>query len=299
MADANTPATSAPVTVVPAAPAPGTPEHDAAMATKFDQRTAVAPATVTAPAAPAPVAEPILGKFKTQEDLVKAYTELEKKLSAAPAPAPATPPATPPAADPTKSPLTVDTTQQAPEQKAAAEATQKAGVDFTALSKEFADTGKLSEDTYKKLSDGGIPKEMVDGYIAGQTALAAKAAQDYDNAAFAQAGGEAKFMEMTKWAAASLPLADKTAFNEAVTSGDKTKMQLAVSNLKNQFEANFGAAPTGAISGVTTTATLGYESVAQMKADMAKPEYRSDPAFRAKVEQRVAVSQLWNEQSRT
>jgi hypothetical protein len=258
------------------------------MAAKFD---ASQPKPADAPK-PADPPAPILGKFKTQDDLVKAYQELEKKLGQPAAPT------TPPADKPAESKLTVDT-EQTPEQKAAAEATAKAGVDFAALSKEFADNGKLSDETFTKLAEGGIPREMVDAYIAGQQALASKAAAEYDTAAFAQAGGEAKFNEMTAWAAASLPMADKVAFNEAVTSGDTSKMRLAVQDLRTKFEANFGAAPAAALSGQPGTTLLAYESIAQVKADMRKPEYKSDPAFRAKVEQRIAASDsLYTAQSR-
>jgi hypothetical protein len=284
MADATAPAPVTAPVVAPPAPALGTPEYDAAMAAKFD---ASQPKPAAEPAKkPADPPAPILGKFKTQDDLVKAYQELEKKLGA---PAPAAPaPTTPPAPE---SKLAIPpATEQTPEQKAAAEATAKAGVDFNALSKEFADNGKLSDETFKKLADGGIPREMAEQYIAGQQALATQAAAAYDAAAFAQAGGEAKFNEMTAWAAASLPMADKVTFNEAVTSGDTTKMQLAVANLKTKFEANFGAAPAATLGGQPSKATQAYESMAQVKADMSKPEYKKDPAFRASVEARLAVS---------
>lgn len=272
MADAPaTPTTPVvPAATQAAAPVPGTPEHDAAMAAKFD-------ATTTPAAAPAAAAEPVRPaglpeKFKTVEDLVKSYGELEKKLGA---PAePVKPAATTEPAKPANSALEIT-----PEQKAAAEATAKAGLDMTALSAEFAENGDLKPETYAKLAEGGIPKEMVDSYIAGQKAIGAQ----YTAEAFTTAGGEESYGKMVAWAKTGMSVEEQAAFNKAVTSNDKPQMKLAVAGLKARYEANFGSQPN-LINGNTTTPSGDvYESMAQVTADMKKSEYRKDPAFRAKV----------------
>ncbi len=232
------------------------------MAAKYDA--ANAPPGSEPPARPAWLPE----KFKTPEDMVKSYAELEQKLSKAPAPAPATQ-ATPPAAAPAGDP-----------------ATPPAGVpqaDFDAASAEFAEKGELSPETYAKLAAKGLTQEVVDSYIEGRKAVAAR----YDAAAFQVAGGEEQYRNMVTWAGNNLSPAEAAAYNAAVASGNEAAMRLAVEGLKARFTSanpsllgGHGAAP----------ANNGYESREQMVADMQNPLYAKDPAFRAKVEARVAAT---------
>jgi hypothetical protein len=257
---------STPAAVV--APVPGSPEYNAAMAAKG------APAVDGQP----PAGEPILGKFKTQDDLVKAYQELEKKLGTTPAADPAKPAAE---GDPVKKPGLSIT----PEAQAAQDAVKGAGLDFNALQAEFVEKGELSAETYAKLDKGGIPKAMVDAYVEGQKAIAVQ----YEQKAFAEAGGEEQFKQMSAWAAKNMQPAEITAYNEAVESGDEAKMRFAVSGLKSRFTSAFGSAPN-LVQGGTVPVTNGYASQAQMMADMAKPEYRADPAFRDLVMKRIEAS---------
>jgi hypothetical protein len=69
--------------------------------------------------------------------------------------------------------------------------------------------------------------------------------------------------------------------------------KLAVAGVYQKFSA---ARPTEPklFSGSTSQATTGeaYESVAQLTKDMATPEYKSDPAFRAKVQAKLARSNI-------
>lgn len=274
----------APASTPVAAPEPvaGSPEYNAAMVARADGQQAPAPAATPHPGIPATQRPAWLPeKFASVEDMAKAYAELERKQSGtitAPPPA-ATPPATP-AAD-TKSSLTIEQAQAA---------TTAAGVDFNALSTEYTEKGSLSPETYANLAAKGFTKDVVDTFIAGQQSKAAEAAKAYDTAAFTQAGGEAKFQEMTTWAKTALSPAEKTAFNDAVSSGDVSKMQLAVANLRTRFEGSVGSAPNLLTGQTPASGVVGYESQEQMIADMSKPEYERDPAFQRKVMARVAVS---------
>jgi hypothetical protein len=265
-----------------AAPVPGTPEHDAAMAAKFDGTQPPAPA----PSAPAPV-EGLPEKFKSVADMAKAYAELEKKLGQAPAPKPEDKPATPPADD--KSKLAIQQPADNPDADAAKKVVTDAGLNFEALNTEFAEKGELSPETYSALEAKGLPKAVVDSYIEGQKAIAARQVAEYDNAAFAQAGGEEKFREMTKWAATGLTAAEATAFNEAVDSGNVDKLRLAVSDLKSKFESAVGTQPT-LLRGGAPASDGAYDSMAQVTADMRDPRYSKDPAFRAQVERKIQNS---------
>lgn len=252
----------------PEAPKPGTPEYDAAMAEKGK-------GAVQTPAAPAAPARPegLPEKFKTVADMVASYAELEKKLGTPAAPAAEAKPGEAP-----KSPLTVPTDE-------ANKAVQNAGLDMAALDAEWKANGDLKPESYAALEKSGIPKAMVDSYISGQKALAAQ----YDADAFATAGGEESYTKMVTWAKTGLQADEIKAFDKAVTSGDRAQMKLAVAGLKSRFEAKFGSDPSLLSGGGVPSGDV-YESTEQMKADMRKPEYKKDPAFRAKVAEKIGRS---------
>lgn len=263
------------------APKPGTPEHDAAMIAKVDERAAAAAASggVTPPAPVTPERPAWLPeKFKTVEDMAKAYGELEKKQST---PAPVVPPVAAAVADPAKPAAIVPEPSKLeikPEDKAVADAVKSAGLDMSKLQAEFNEKGELSTESLAALDAVGFGKPFVDAYIEGRKAVAAQ----YDAEAFATAGGEESYGKMLTWAKAGLTAPEQQAFNEAVVSGDKAKMTMAVSALKSKFEATFGTDPE-LVTGGVAAGTGAYQSMEQMKADMRKPEYKKDPAFRAMV----------------
>jgi len=226
------------------------------------------------PADPAaPDAGLIAGKFKTQEDFVAAYKALEAKntqaaqAAAATAETPVDPTATP--ADP----LTIDP------------ATEVAG--FDVFAQEFETTGALADESYAKLAEQGISREMVDTYIRGQES----AASEYTGAVFAAAGDEARYGEITKWAASNLNAAEQAAFNAAVTSGNKEQAALATSGLAARYAQANGNAPrllTGDSAGAAASDV--FDNYSQVTAAMSSTEYKTDPAFRAKIDAKVGRS---------
>ena len=216
-------------------------------------------------------------KFKSPEDLAKAYAELESKMGGKKDDA--TPPTekkdeaqTPPAND-----------------DEASKALSEKGLSFDEFSTEFAAKGELSAESYDKLEKAGIPKAVVDQYIAGQQAIA----ESYRKDVTSVAGGDDTFKEMVTWAAANLSKEEIAAYNKAVDSGDVNQAKLAVAGVFQKFDAaGRGGEPsllTGAGGKVSGDV---YESLAQMQKDMASPEYKTDPAFRKKVEQKIARSDI-------
>jgi hypothetical protein len=275
-----------PVVTTPAAPVPGSPEFNAAMAAKFDQRSGNPEGA--APPQPAPAADRpawLPEKFKTVEDMAKAYGELESKLGAP------KPPVAPTAAP--KDPLAV-TPQAAPTDAAAVQAAASAGLDFGALEQEFLDKGAISPENYAALEAKGIGKEVVDNYIAGRQALAA----NYEREVKAAAGGDEGWTKLVSWAATALTPAEIQAFNNATASRDAAMAKLAVSGLQARYTAQYGSQPP-LVGGKPAGGVAGYESVAQMKADMRDARYKTDPAFRAQVAEKLNVSTIFNVVERT
>lgn len=222
----------------------------------------------------------ILGKFKSQEDLAKAYSELEKKLGAKP---PTTPEAKP--ADPA---VKVEEGTPPAKPEDAAKALEGAGLDYTAFSAEFAEKGELSADSYAKLEKSGIPRNMVDAYIAGQQALVTQ----QRNEVFQVAGGEQNYASAVEWAKTNMTTEEKASFNSVVNGGDMNATKLAVQGLMARYQAAEGREPDLTGGSTHTGDADGYSSWAEVMRDMAKPEYNSDPAYRKKVENKVARSSI-------
>jgi hypothetical protein len=151
---------------------------------------------------------------------------------------------------------------------------------------EFAEKGGLSEDSYKALEAKGIPKAMVDAYIEGQKALVASA----EGAAYAAAGGESQYKTMITWAGTNLNAAEAEAYDRAVTSGNTADVQQAILGLRSRYEAAYGTTQSGLVNGDKSEAVRGYASESEMTRDMKDPKYRTDPAFRKQVEQKLEAT---------
>jgi hypothetical protein len=250
------------------------PAHAQAMIDKIDAANALPPADGATPPSDPPTEDRpqwLPEKFKSPEDMAKAYAELESKLGK---PAEPTPPA-----DPTATP---------PADQVADELATK-GLDLNNFSQEFNTKGELSAESYDKLEKAGYPRNIVDQYIDGQKAQAAL----YESEVKAIAGGDKGFAEMVDWAKANLTPAEIQAYNNAIDSGDAAQAKLAVAGIHAKFASARPTEPSlfngNTASGLSSDS---YESIAQMQKDMANPDYAKDPAFRARVERKLARSNI-------
>lgn len=212
-------------------------------------------------------------KFQSAEDMAKAYAELEAKLGGKPQdnPQPGTAPA--------------DTNQpgQNPEQ-----ALNEKGLDISTFTTEFNTKGELSAESYAKLAAAGFDKGIVDNYINGQKAVMAQ----YETAVVAEVGGAEKYSEMVSWAKANMTDAEINAYNAAVSSGDVAQAKLAVLGLSAKFSKTNGSEPRLVQGRPTGASEDVFESTAQLTEAMRDPRYRADPAFRAKVQSKLARSNI-------
>lgn len=212
------------------------------------------------------------------EALAKAYAELEKKQSGKKddtnteeeAPAEEDDGAKP------------DTPAEGDEAAARNEAA-KAGLDYDALSKEYAESGKLADSSYETLERAGIPRHLVDGYIRGQEAILTET----KNSVFKEVGGEEVYDSMTTWAADNLKAEEIAAYDKAVNSGDMNQITLAVKGLKARYAAAEGMEPTVSIGGSATSDAPTFKSWAQVTKAMSDPRYGKDPAYMAEVEAKL------------
>lgn len=255
-----------------------------------------------AAAAEAKEAEGLLaGKFKTPADLEKAYNELQKKLGA-------------PKEEQKPADDAVDGDDADAEAKAKAEAEAKegetddevetvygkavasalkeAGVDPKAAAETFAKEGKLSDADVEAFEKAGFPKAVVDAYLRGVTGQAEsvkqKAATSVEDIK-AAVGGEDGFKTVRNYISSNFTQAEKEAFNAELATGDADKAMAAVVAAKARYDAEFGT-ENDPLTGKNPGGVLGYADDAEMMADMRKPAYKKDPAYRAKVAARIKAS---------
>lgn len=259
-----------------AAPVQSPEGHDAAMAAAFNAAQAKAQAVDMPngqPKAPASGGNErpswLPEKFATPEAMAEAYRQLETKLSQGQKPA------APQGEQPTQ--------DQAKAQVSAA------GLDYDAMEAEWVSNGKLSDASYAKLEAAGIPKDMVDAYIAGQEAIAAGIQQEV----FGLVGGQDKYQQMVQWASTNLTPAQIEAYDRAISSNDKDAIILAVEGLKARYAAAGGLEPTLLNGGTAAEAGTTFRSTAELTEAMRDPRYAKDPAYRAEVMERLKRSQVF------
>lgn len=222
------------------------------------------------------------GKFKSQEDLLKAYEELQKKLSKGESLD----------EDEEASEGQGETTEQPSEEEAPSE-TQAV---LTKAAEMYSEKGEISEETIEELSKMDS-KELIKAYVE----FYSKNAQNYQQQAALQdsqqseilaiAGGQEGYTEMVQWASQNLDPQEIEAFNSVTSSGNYPAIRFAVEALQNRYKAAEGyEAPMVSGKRSKGSEAKGYRSHAELARDIADPRYSSDPAFRADVEAKLARS---------
>lgn len=148
----------------------------------------------------------------------------------------------------------------------------------------------ISEEVYAQYEEQGMPRATLDAYITGQQMIANQMVTSVHEVA----GGPEQYKAMTDWAETNWSDDEVAAFDTVVTAGDKAAAIIAARGLKAAYAHAVGQDPslvTGDGGKVNTGAR--YESRAQMTSDMKDPRYKTDPAFRKTVEEKVGNSDIW------
>lgn len=213
-------------------------------------------------------------KFKSPEDLAKAYQQLEGKLGK-PKAAEAAP----------EAPADL----QVPEKPAAPEVPANAQPALQALIEE-AQAGEVSEATYKSWAGRGLSKAEVDAMVAGQKAAAAQAVAPVIEAL----GGQEAIKDTLRWASENLSESEIAEANaELRAAKSPTAVRLILQGLMAQRQAAEGDSPTGLLKGAGA-ARSGAEPF-PTKSDMVKAvsdkRYQQDSNYRRMVEARIAATE--------
>lgn len=162
------------------------------------------------------------------------------------------------------------------------------------MSNEYAENGVLSDDTYKTLEGAGIPKEYVDMFIAGQTAI--QEAQQAQILSKFEMNSQS-YNEMAEWAKTNLSKDELAEYNRKVESSDLDVVETAIEKLKAKFDGSQvqeGKNHIDTSKGDSgNTPTDAYTNRQAMMNDMNDARYGVDPEFTKSVQQRLAKSNIF------
>ena len=218
----------------------------------------------------------LAGKYKSAEELEKAYKELEAKLGDKPEQAA-------PEAEPEPTTLS-----------------NNASVITSASDEYYQNDGKLSPETLQKFSNMSS-QDLVNAYLEvtkspdWQAAPPAEVADISDaqiNQVKNAAGGDAAYQNMVQWAGANLDAKSIEAFDQIINTGSLDAINFAVKGLKSQYDAANGVEGTMVQGKAAPDRGDIFRSQAELVAAMSDRRYDNDPAYRQDVIEKLDRSDL-------
>tara|TARA_R110000765_G_scaffold179598_1_gene285404 strand:- start:456 stop:1277 length:822 start_codon:yes stop_codon:yes gene_type:complete len=231
--------------------------------------------------------EKILGKFNNQSDLENAYKELEKKLH-----------------EPSDNQVQAD--DDTPPELPSDEVSESSNEEESAVDEEeqsdpssnearegiasafeaMQEAGEVDEGVLEKFAEAGIPKELVEHV---QELTQYKKANELKEVT----SEVADYPALQKWAGDNLSESEISIFDNIVENGTLDEMRFAVNNLNGRMQGNTAPRQSRLIKAdAIAQAEGGYESQAQMIADMGDPRYQKDSAYRAAVARKASKSNI-------
>lgn len=245
-------------------------------------------------------AELLAGKYKSVEDLEKAYKELQTKLSRGQSTAPE-------AEDNDAADDQDDGNDEEQDDKPAGDAREiygdliggkldEAGIDFQEMNVRWQQSGTLESGDYDQLAEAGFNRDMVDAYLSG---LQYKATQDTaltvkEVASIKESlGGEAEYRKMIEWAGENLAPDEVEGFNQIINSQPMAAVKMAISGLHARYSAVEGREPKLIGGRASKGNTDKFESTAQLVEAMSDPRYSKDPAYQRKIQEKLGRSSIF------
>ena len=203
----------------------------------------------------------LAGKYKTAEELEKAYGELERKLGSK-----------------------EETTEEATTETNEEIATQpEAEVTFlNSLWEEAQGDGEFKQETLSKLNEMS-QQDLAQEYLNYRASKTTQITTEDIKQIQQVAGGEQGYKEMMSWATENVPKGDLEMFDSVLEKDDPLAAFFAVQALNYRYRDAMGVEGEMLTGKAARTEQIGYKSQAELVAAMNDPRYDNDPAYRQQV----------------
>ena len=220
----------------------------------------------------------LAGKYESAEELEKAYIELQKKLGES----------------------NDGLREEDPQGRGREEEVEEQPIDADPLvdllneaSQEYAQEGKLTEETFEKLSQMDS-KDLLEAYMQIQSNPAQ--VEDFTAEQVTEiqnfVGGEEQYNGLVSWAAENMPENFVQAFDNLINVGDPDMIKLAVVGMQAAFQEANGYEGRMLSGKPAQTQQDVFRSQAEVVAAMSDPRYDRDPAYRQDVFAKLERSDL-------
>ena len=218
------------------------------------------------------------GKYQSAEELEEAYINLQKKLGTSD--------------DDEVEDTTLDEDEYPDEVVEGVDLIQTASEEY------FENDGQLSAETMERFTEMSS-SELVEAYMAirerNPNVDGGTSSPDLTDAEMNQvynsAGGEAEYNNLTSWAAQNLSETKLDAFNDMIDRGNATAIQIAVSGLRAEYEAQEGYEGR-MLTGKAARGADAFRSQAEVVQAMSDPRYDRDEAYRQDVYDKLERSNV-------
>jgi hypothetical protein len=224
------------------------------------------------------------GKFKSAEDLEKAYKELEKKLGQKESNDSSS-------EEETESDESSENEEEDQEEEIAV--SEEAEFLKSASEEYYSNNNQLKPETIQKLKE--MPSEkLVEAYlnnVRNSPAATPQVLTDADAKSIVDSVGGTDFYNQTlAWAADNLSPTEVAAYDNVVNSGNKDAIFFAVQALNQKYKDSVGFEGQQVSGKNVRNSVKGFRSQAELAQAISDPRYRNDPAYRLDVEEKLAAS---------
>ena len=213
--------------------------------------------------------EQILGKFKTTEELAKAYAELQRKMGeqGSQSEDQADAEAEPEAAGDVEAYTPAEAAQVYG--KELVQACAEKGLDLGQIMT-AADSGQDISEHYDALAEAaGVPRNVIENYVdtnrPSEYSAGGEISEEQADLIRSEVGGPQGFEELTGWAKQTLPKAETDAYNAAVEAGNVDAIRWALKSFQAQRNlVNSDQEPVLYGGGAPAETVVKFESTQQM-----------------------------------
>tara|TARA_B100000085_G_scaffold29749_1_gene24581 strand:+ start:1164 stop:1943 length:780 start_codon:yes stop_codon:yes gene_type:complete len=219
----------------------------------------------------------LAGKYKSAEELEKAYVELQKKLGEG--------------SDEEEQGEAEPSEEEAPEVSPAQSL-------ITDASAEYAEKGQLSEEMMSKFSEMSS-QDLVQAYMEMQanapqaeTAEPVELSDNDINTIKNSVGGEAEYDKVIDWATTNLSESQIEAYDDIISTGNTDVIQMMVDGLKAKYDSANGFEGRMLTGKAANNSGDVFRSQEEVVSAIADPRYDRDPAYRNDVLEKLERSDV-------